>query len=347
MRLLRILALKGDGSQPVRPVGEDYGPTEEIVRFRTLSTLRFPLRPISSISSVDTKSGQDARFPPSEMSPQNQMVVTFMGLTGPHGVLPHHYTQLLISRIREKDFALRDFLDLFNHRAISLFYRAWEKYRFPIGYESTALRLNRRGEDLFTRCLYGITGHGLPGLRNRLEFSDEIFLYYGGLFANRRPTAISLQAMLVDILGLPTRVLQFQGQRLYLTIADQSSLPSSEQAEGRNNQLGGNLIIGRRVWDMQSKFRIRIGPLTYSQFHRVMPDGDWLARLCQIVRSYVGPGYDFDIQPVLAAAEVPQCCLGDEERIPPRLGWNTWLRANPMPHDAEDALFVHTGNPIP
>jgi type VI secretion system protein ImpH len=271
------------------------------------------------------------------------MVVTFMGLTGPHGVLPRHYTQLLISRNREKDFTLRDFLDLFNHRAISLFYRAWEKYHFPVVYEATAAKTKRPGDDLFTRCLYSITGYGLPGLRDRLEADDETFLYYGGLFAARRPTEVSLQAILADILRLPTRVLQFQGQWLYLTRADRSSLPTSQQRHGHNNQLGTTLMLGRRVCDVQNKFRIRIGPLTYHDFRRFMPDGDQLARTCQLVRSYVGPGYDFDLQAVLLAEQVPQCCLGHAAGVPARLGWNTWLRAAPMPHDADDAVFSHSG----
>ena len=76
---------------------------------------------------------------PEDDAGQPRMDVNFLGLTGPQGVLPIYYTQLIAERARLRDTAIRDFLDIFNHRMISLFYRAWEKYRFPIGYERTQL----------------------------------------------------------------------------------------------------------------------------------------------------------------------------------------------------------------
>ena len=39
-----------------------------------------------------------------------QMTVTFLGLTGPRGTLPYHYTELLLDRVlRHRDHTLRDF----------------------------------------------------------------------------------------------------------------------------------------------------------------------------------------------------------------------------------------------
>ena len=49
-------------------------------------------------------------------------------------MLPYCYTELILERLREKDTSFASFLDIFNHRMISLFYRAWEKYRFPVTY---------------------------------------------------------------------------------------------------------------------------------------------------------------------------------------------------------------------
>ena len=96
------------------------------------------------------------------------MVVSFLGLTGPSGVLPRHYTELMLNRIRDKDYSLRDFLDLFNHRLISLFYRAWEKSRLPLGYERSRFDDPDREPDLATWALYCLVGLGTEGLRGRL-----------------------------------------------------------------------------------------------------------------------------------------------------------------------------------
>src|SRR5437588_10322428 len=98
------------------------------------------------------------------------LVASFMGLTGPKGALPDHYTELLIRLGRErKDVertALRDWLDLFNHRFLSLFYRAWEKYRFQIPYERGDYALTE--PDVFTRALLAFVGLEMPALRDRL-----------------------------------------------------------------------------------------------------------------------------------------------------------------------------------
>jgi type VI secretion system protein ImpH len=319
------------------PVGEDHSPQDEIVRFRTHVSHSFPPGEIVSFRQPDKLGESKVGRPP-------EMVISFLGLVGPQGVLPRHYTQLVIDRVRRKDHALRDFLDIFHHRLISLFYRAWEKYRVAIGYERAHYR-TAEDSDLFLECLYAIVGLRTGHQRGRLRLSDEVFLHYGGLFAHAPRNAVSLEQMLGDHFEIPVRIEQFQGEWLYLRREDQTRMPNARDPEGRNNQLGMTALVGDRVWGVENRFRVRLGPLRYSQFLQFTPDGDRLVPICQLTRMFVGADMDFDIQPVLRAEETPECQLVAEGEVVPKLGWNTWLRGDPMARDPDDAHFCHSGNP--
>jgi type VI secretion system protein ImpH len=334
VRLLEWIArerARPDGQRPGAPVGQDAAPEREVVRFRALPSLGFPASPVAQVRQPAAEDG--AAWPPPA-----EMVVSFLGLTGPSGALPQHYTTLLLRRIRERDYALRDFLDLFNHRLVSLFHRAWEKYRLPFAYERHKLGPAGEEADLATWGLYCLAGLGTAGLRGRLEVPDEAFLFYAGHFAHCPRSAAALEGILEDYFELPVRVQPLQGQWLALGAEERSRVPGPGCPKGRNNRLGADLVVGQRVWDVQSKFRVRVGPLGYDEFRRLMPSGDRLVPLHQLTRTYVGPDLDFDVQPVLRAAEVPWCRLRTTgERS--RLGWNTWARSRGMGRDVDDAVF--------
>jgi type VI secretion system protein ImpH len=340
-QVVRLLERLGEeerdsDGRPLRfGVGQDHAPRQEVVRFRAYQSHAFPAGEIAEIRPPAETSGE-YQSPP-------EMTMAAIGLTGPGGVLPRHYTSLLIARIRNKDFALRDFLDLFNHRTISLFYRAWEKYRFAFCYERTMRSGDSGDEDLFTHLLYCLVGMGTEGLRDRLGFDDEAFLYYAGHFAHQPRSAVSLERIVGDYFELPSRVRQFQGQWLYLDPLDLSVMPDASRPDGRNNRLGSNLVIGARVWNVTSKFRVRLGPLSYAQFRRFIPSGDALGPVSQLVRQYVGGEFDFDVQPVLRGKEVPWCRLGGDPADAARLGWNTWVRSGPFDRDVDDAVFSLEG----
>lgn len=328
VRLLEQACGNAETGLPRRnPVGTDSPANTEVVRFRALPSLSF--QP-GGVNKLEPARGQSADSAPL------QMTVGFMGLFGPSGVLPQHYTSLMLSRMREKDFALREFLDLFNHRAISFLYRAWEKYRFPFAYE----RADRQGkEDLFTQCLLSLVGLGTGGLRGRLDVNDESFAYFAGHFSRQVPQAATLENMLSAHFGLPFRVHQFCGQWLYLDDSNRSRLSTAKTAEDSFNQLGMSVVVGERIWDVQSRFRLVVGPLNGEQFRRLMPGGDLLRPAFQFCRSYVGLEFDFDVQLVLKPGEVPWCQLTAENLDRPRLGLNTWLRSREFVNEVNDAVF--------
>jgi type VI secretion system protein ImpH len=365
-------------------IGLQGPPDREAVRLRSLASLNFPP---SSIYALE----KGIAIPGRPMAPP-AMTVAFGGLFGPDGALPTHYTQAIIRLLErgrgDEKTSLRDWLDLFNHRLIALFYRSWEKYRCTVPFVrymrarmlaegglpgaantmqvSIALQAKRTEPDPFTLSLYNLVGLGPPALRNRVQvavrlatqpgdFHDEVIdkqrltnvddlaiLYYAGLFAQRPRNARSLAAIVSDLFDLPVQVQQFSGQWLDVPPEQQSSL-----VEGGNNELGLNVVAGERVWDVVSSFRLRIGPLDLSTYQELMPDRAPRPRrksfflLCQIIRLYVGPEFDFEIQLVLKGQQVPECELveGGRDVLGPRLGWNTWITDGPMDH-AEDAYFA-------
>jgi type VI secretion system protein ImpH len=315
-------------------VGGDDAPELEPAFFRSHTSLGFP----SAAIEASKPSAEDRARAEQPL----EIAVNFIGLTGPLGVLPRHYTSLLLKRIRLKDFSLRDFLDLFNHRIAALFFRAWEKYRLPFTYERSRREGLPKDADLPTQALYCLVGLGTRGLRGRLEVEDGAFLYYAGHFAHYPRSASALEGILGDYFGMPVAVRQLQGQWLALDHTEQTKMPSQLLPRGLNTRLGVNAIVGERVWDVQSKFRVRVGPLRYAQFRALMPNGDALVPFCELTRAYAGATLDFDVQPVLLPEEVPWCKLEEGTGVGAFLGWNTWVRSQAFTSAVDDITFSVT-----
>jgi type VI secretion system protein ImpH len=290
-----------------KAVGREALPSQETVRFRSRIAMDFPASEIHEIFESDDEVAQERR---------TEMVVNFMGVAGVSGVLPTHYTELILDRIRHRDTSLWAFLDMFTHRAVSMFYRAWAKYRFPVGYE--------RGEDPFTGYLFDIVGLGTAGMRGRMRIDDESLLPYSGLIAQKPHSANALENVLSDYFKTPAKLQQFFGQWLDLEKEDYSRLGA------KNSTLGMNAIIGTRVWDQQSKFRVRLGPMDFKQFREFLPDGSAHKPLGSIIRFLVGPELDFDVQMLLKGRQVPGSVLTTRAVRRPMLGWTSYLKTVPF-----------------
>ena len=342
-----------DRLDPEYRVGATPNPVEEPVRFQAATGSAFPPTAVCRIA------------PPATDRSQPVLTQALMGLTGPSGVLPRHYTELMLRVAREakseEKHALRDWFDLFNHRLVSLFYRSWAKHRVVVAVaRGDHLQLE---PDTFTTALYSCAGMGLPQLRGRLfpganlhDFPsdtepprDLALLRYTGLLAQRPRTAGNLRQLLRDFLDLPVAVEQFTGQWLALDKGEQSRLGMALPDGDSHNQLGVSTVMGSRVWDAQSKFRIRIGPLDRQQFDDLLPDdsspSDTYRTVCELVELFAGPEFDFCVQLVLRREEVPSCSLSGDPQHGSRLGWNTWMGGCERLSDADDAEFEGQTSP--
>lgn len=300
-----------------KPVGGEYLPAQEPVRFRSHIALDFPSSEIQEIRESFDEATDEKRV---------DMLVNFMGMIGPSGVLPVHYTELVLDRIRHRDTAMWAFLDIFTHRSVSMFYRAWAKYRFPVGYE--------RGSDVFTSYLFDFAGLGTDGIRGRMGLNDESLLPYAGLISQKPHSASVIENVVADYFGIKAKVLQFFGQWLQLTKDDFTHLGK------KNSHLGLTALAGSRVWDQQSKFRLKLGPLTFIQFQAMLPNGSGHHAIRSVIKFMAGLEYDYDVQLKLAAKQVPGLVLTTRAMRRPMLGWTSWLKTKPFENDDEQVVLA-------
>ncbi len=284
-----------------QPVGETADAQKESLRFRSAPDLDFPASDVCAVS----QNGSDAC--------PIRMEVSFMGLAGHHGVLPPPYTELIQERVRKKDTALRDFLDMFNHRFISLLYRVRKMTRIAFDGKNAA-------ESHFARYLFCLMGMGTEGLQNRMSVKDRALLFYTGLL-NQQPRSMKgLEAMLSHYFSVRIKGKQMCGQ-WYDLAEDQITKLG---LKGQNSRLGHDAVIGKRVWEQQGKFELHIGPMNLEKFLDFLPGKSGHAAIGQLTRFYTGDQFDFDLVLILKKEEVPGMLLSVTKGA--RLGWTSWVK---------------------
>lgn len=321
------------------PVGEGFDPEKEPVHFRARVSFDFPA---SDVQDLESCQGQ----------PHARMTTNFMGLAGATGPLPTPLVELLLERLKDKDTGIRDFLDIFNHRLISMMYRTRKIHRVTLSSETSkaavSVPANRllsdhskgsaiprpsfRGgtETPLDNYLYAFLGLGLAGLRNRMLESDHLedraLLPYTGLLNQRPRSVVGLEQILSDHFRMPVHVEQLLGMWRRIEPEQLTALGLT----GRNQLLGQSIVVGSHIWDQQGRFCIVLGPLDFETFQQFLPDGGAYRPLCAMTRFYVGEEFEFRVRLKIKAAEIPELQLGQA-----KLGWTTWLRTRPEKEDSE------------
>ena len=299
-------------------VGGFDDPSREVVRFSVPPTLAFPAAEI-----------QRLELPEDDTEPA-RLEVNFLGLTGPQGVLPHHYTLLVGERERARDRSIREFFDLFHHRILSLFYRAWRKTRFLVAAESG-------DADTLRDHLLDLAGVGLESLRKSLRVPENAVAYYAGLLGMNPPGAVALEQLLRDFFRVPVQVEQFIGGWSAIRPRDATVIDDDDSSLA--GALGGGALAGDAVWDAQAGVRVRLGPLTREQFDGFLPTGADHEMLRALTRLFTRGQVQVSAQLVLARDEVPGLVLGGERETAQRMGWTTWIRSRGFDRDADETTF--------
>ncbi len=299
-------------------------PAREVVRLSVPPSFAFPPSEIAFLQLPEghaaTEGGKQIASGPARMG------VRFFGLTGPQGVLPHVYTEHAALRTRAKDTAFRDFLDLFHHRALSLFYRAWERHRPTVPAE-------RGQEDRLHSHLLDLVGVGTAGVQAKSAVPLDALAHYAGLLAMRTRPAEGLVQLVSDYFSVPVRAEQFIGEWRPLRHGGQVCLDADDD-DGRL----GAAVVGDAVFDVLARVRLRLGPLTRVQFDAFLPGGDSHRRLCALARLYADDQVGVEAQLILKCDAIPGATLGVPSA--PTLGFGTWLRAKPPVRDADDVRLI-------
>jgi type VI secretion system protein ImpH len=293
-------------------LGEATRPVEEPIRMGQEASLAFAPSTL-------------AYFRPSEKGRPPRLGVHFLGMLGPNGPLPIHLTEYIRDRQRNADDpTLVRFLDLFHHRILALFYRAWANAQ-------PTVCLDRPRSDRFMTYVGALLGIGSPALRNRDDFPDNAKRYFAGRLGLQTKNAEGLKAMVGEFFGLPTELEEFIGEWTPLQEDERWRITRTSRA----GALGLSTTLGARAWQRQTKFRLVFGPLKEDEFRSMLPGGPRLKRLMALVRNYVGDALNWDVR-LFLDKRVSQPLRLDGIT---RLGWTSWLGHCPEGEGREDLIF--------
>jgi type VI secretion system protein ImpH len=300
-------------------IGHSTSPTQDPVRFAQSPALDFAAATIEAVQQ------KDSERPPVFYS-------RHFGLFGSNGPLPLCFTEFARERIQHHgDPTFAAFCNVFHHRLISFFFRAWADAQKTVDFD-------RPTDQHWSHFVGGLVGIGMDSLQNRSSVPDRAKLYFAGRLVQQTRNAEGLEAIVQDFFNLPTEVQTFSGRWLDLPAGSECRLGGSRST----GTLGMTTIVGARVWTCQIHFRLRLGPMSFAEFQRMLPNGQSFHRLCDWVREYAGEQYSWDVHLVLAKEEVPVTQMGRAGR----LGWTTWLKTKPFERDADELILQEPADEV-
>jgi len=240
--------------------------------------------------------------------------INFFGLMGPNGPLPKHLTELFLSEmVGKKRPQFLDFLNLFNHRLISLFYRSWAN-------KEPTTQNDIPEHNKFKLYLGALAGYAQPEQHDRDQMSDYAKFRYTRFLGGKTRYKEGIECMITDMFGIQTRVENFVGEWLKIPESDLCKIESGPYGK----RLGINATQGRNSWQCQYKFRVILGAMDLNDFKKLLPGEKLASQINDTIRNYVGLEFQWDIVLLLKQKETPKLILKKDNYR--QLGWTTWLK---------------------
>lgn len=251
-----------------------------------------------------------------------------MGLAGATPALPPPYSELQLQRRRARDFAFAHFLSIFDHRALSFFWRIAEKYSWPLMAERAGLG----GTDAVQEILVRLGGIGYAGARDRLDVADRSLVTLVAHLADARRSAKSIETVLRTMIGLPLCVVEATPTWMAVPETEQTRIGSlsgqfaqlGQSAHDDCTGSGGAAMVGSAVLDAQHHYTVEIGPLTHSELQDFCYHPERRRMVAQLCTLAAGLEHRASIRLLIATDEIKESRLGDPD-APIMLGWTTWI----------------------
>ena len=244
------------GQANARRVGAYLSPSKERVRFRAARHMGFPAADIARISFEEAPA--DA---PGRPSAHYVIEAACLGLYGPDSPLPAYVNERIVARDRDAT-ALRDFLDLFNHRILTLLCRIARRYRHIRVFDGAAT-------DEISLLAGALAGEPDPGARPPDGEARSHRLRNGIRLGRFGMSARTLEAVVSDRFGgIDVRVEEFVRRTVFIRDEQRNRLGE------RGTVLGRTALLGDRVASRSSKVRVWLGDFGPGQLRAFLPGGD-------------------------------------------------------------------------
>lgn len=268
-------------------LGSTAHPADDPVRFRPDPGMGFPAGELKAIET-------DEHHPDRPATVRTRL----LGLYGVDSPMPTGFVDDIAQR-REGHEALEAFLDIFNHRIFTQFYRIWRKYSYPASFEAG-------GRDATSQCLLGLIGLGIPGTAQQVATPISRFLAL--LSVMRLPTRNAEGILaLVNLLAPNTRahVTAHWPHRLVLT--QPASLCATQPVN-----LSQGTPLGNVAFDANSQLRLALYTQDPDEARGWLPGNTLHGDLLVLLRVYLGWRCTATLQLSLPLASLPRAVLGGE-----------------------------------
>lgn len=289
-----------------RKIGDNDNPSLDPLYFRAHIDFNAPSSELKSLK------------PSASGHASPTLTVTFLGIAGIQGALPDVYSEIIIDRTRRHDFGIRDFLDIFNHRIITLWFKLYS-HVYP-GLRDLPLSSTAIGKSMLD----------LSG-GEYLESGPKL-MPFGPILWQKPKSLIGLESIIQNYFRVPCTIRAFEGKWNRIQPFDQTRLGLV------HHELGASAILGKMVYDQAQGLRFILGPLTYAQFKDFLPSQkktSGYGMLREIIHAYFETPIYFKIELILKKEEVPTVQLNGKYA----LGLNTWLKPCPVHLSDRSVLF--------